>query len=253
MPVNQRSLFCAGTTPAIHFAAEYLSHYLPIVKEAQWDCGHLLLDVPSFRPGSIFSDDSALDTLLSSLPPDVTVWGGGLNHPALSRFSTVDLLRDASYLMENAAITAHCAINIASQSLPVTLQNCPILISGWGRIGKHLARLLTNLGATVFIAVRNHHDKIFLQSLNYRAFDYPDLEIILPEIRVLFNTVPEMVFPEPLISHCKNCIKIDLASKKGIAGSDVIWARGLPGIHAPESSGVLIGKTILRLMKEERV
>ena len=44
---------------------------------------------------------------------------------------------------------------------------------------------------------------------------------------------------------------MDLASKKGIAGNDVIWARGLPGIHAPEESGALIARTILDLLKEE--
>ena len=47
-----------------------------------------------------------------------------------------------------------------------------------------------------------------------------------------------------------NALKIDLASKPGIGGSDVIWARGLPGKDAPESSGELIAKTIIRLMEE---
>ena len=46
-------------------------------------------------------------------------------------------------------------------------------------------------------------------------------------------------------------MKIDLASVKGMEGGDVIWARGLPGKDAPESSGVLIGKTVLRLAMKE--
>ena len=45
-------------------------------------------------------------------------------------------------------------------------------------------------------------------------------------------------------------MKIDLASEKGLGGEDVIWARGLPGIHAPESSGRLIAETCLRLGME---
>lgn len=46
-------------------------------------------------------------------------------------------------------------------------------------------------------------------------------------------------------------MKIDLASKPGIGGTDVLWARGLPGKFAPESAGKLIAQTILRLLKEE--
>ena len=42
-------------------------------------------------------------------------------------------------------------------------------------------------------------------------------------------------------------MKIELASKAGMVGDDIIPARGLPGIHMPESSGELIAKTFLRL------
>jgi hypothetical protein len=52
---------------------------------------------------------------------------------------------------------------------------------------------------------------------------------------------------------CKeDCLKIDLASHRGIEGEDVIWARGLPGKDAPESSGKLIVKTAIRLIEKER-
>jgi dipicolinate synthase subunit A len=66
--------------------------------------------------------------------------------------------------------------------------------------------------------------------------------------RVIFNTVPSPVITEDESAQCRSdCLKIDLASEVGIAGDDVLWARGLPGKDAPESSGKLIAKTILRL------
>ena len=67
---------------------------------------------------------------------------------------------------------------------------------------------------------------------------------------IVFNTAPTPVIDEEDIGSWNHCIKIDLASRKGILGPDVIWARGLPGIHAPESSGKLIAETISRLWKE---
>ena len=44
---------------------------------------------------------------------------------------------------------------------------------------------------------------------------------------------------------------MDLASLRGIEGDRVIWARGLPGKDAPESSGALIAKTVIRLLERK--
>ena len=72
------------------------------------------------------------------------------------------------------------------------------------------------------------------------------------EYRLIFNTVPAPVLSREQTAHCReNCLKIDLASEKGIAGEDVVWARGLPGTDAPESSGKLIAETVLRLMEQK--
>jgi hypothetical protein len=37
----------------------------------------------------------------------------------------------------------------------------------------------------------------------------------------------------------------------GIGGEDVLWAKGLPAIYAPESSGKLIADTVKRLLNKE--
>jgi len=68
----------------------------------------------------------------------------------------------------------------------------------------------------------------------------------LQNYRVIYNTVPSMVFPDTP----KDALKIDLASKLGLGGEDVIWARGLPGKKAPESSGALIARSIIPILRE---
>ena len=56
---------------------------------------------------------------------------------------------------------------------------------------------------------------------------------------------------EEALPYCqKDCIKIELASQPGIAGNDVINARGLPNLEAPETSGELIARTVLRRYQE---
>ena len=250
--MTAKPVYCAGITPALRYARQFLSYEgVPITDTPGWDTGHLLLDVPSFRPGTPPADSKKLDTLLSSLPRDVTVWGGNLEHPGLEGFHTVDLLKDEFYLSENAAITAHCTINIAAPLLKTTWCQTPTLIIGWGRIGKCLGRLLKNMDCPISIAARSEKDRAALRSLGYRAVEMGKWSGILPEFRLIINTAPATVLTQPEVQGLDDCVKIDLASKKGIEGDDVVWARGLPGIHAPESSGQIIARSILRRIKEE--
>ena len=193
---------------------------------------HLLLPVPS----------PVADSVLARLPKTVTVIGGNL--PVLEQ-PVIDLLKDPTYVSKNAGITAHCAIKLAINKLTCILPDCKTLIIGWGRIGKCLAKLLRDMGCPVTVAARKEADRAMLAALGYDncSIEETDTEAF----DLIFNTAPEMLFPE-----CPgNALKIDLASKLGLGGSDVLWARGLPGKMAPISSGQLIAETVLRLLKKE--
>ena len=223
--------FVAGKTRAIDYAAaELIRRGFPLTREpesADW----ALLDVPVREdPGDI----------LPLLPKTATVIGGNLQR--IRGIQTLDLLQDPVYLAQNANITAHCAVKIALNRLDVILQDQPVLVLGWGRIGKCLACLLRNLGAAVSVYARKEADRAMLSALGYGTGTLTDLD----RYRVIFNTVPA-----PLLSRedGQNCLKIDLASAAGMEGPDVIVARGLPGKEAPESSGLLIARRLLHLMK----
>jgi len=115
-------------------------------------------------------------------------------------------------------------------------------VIGWGRIGKCLAQLLKSIGAQVTVAARKESDRVMLKALGYGALDTCELDTT--PYRLIFNTVPQMICPD-----CPGKgLKIDLASKLGLGGEDVLWARGLPGKDAPESSGHLIAQTVLRFI-----
>ena len=81
-----------------------------------------------------------------------------------------------------------------------------------------------------------------------------DLELAekIGDFRLIFNTAPGMMVPAHIAASCQSCLKVDLASVPGIGGADVIQARGLPGLHVPESAGKLIARTVLRLTQEGR-
>ncbi len=253
MKLNGILLYSAGNTPAARYACELLEDRgFQVTASPAPDVTHLLLPVPSFAADGRIRGGGILEHILSDLPSNVTVVGGNLQHPALEGYQTADLLQDADYVCRNAAITAHCAIALAAAKLPVTLQDCPVLILGWGRIGKCLVQLLKALGARVTVAARKASDRGMVKVLGCEAADIHALGPELYRYRLVFNTVPEPVMDIAQAELLpQECLKIDLASKKGIAGDDVIWARGLPGTDAPESSGRLIAQTLTRLLREQ--
>ena len=207
---------------------------------------HLLLPVPSFTAEGCVHGGGDLNDLLKQLPKDICVIGGNLIHPTLSEYNTIDLLQDPIYLAKNANITAHCAIRLAMQNLPCILEDCSVLVVGWGRIGKCLAKLLRQLGSNVTVSARKPSDRAILEALGYRTISPEDIQPT--NFRLIYNTAPVMLLPK-----CTgNALKIDLASKPGIESKDVLWARGLPGKDAPESSGILIANTIIDILRKEQ-
>lgn len=224
--------YTPGGSPALDYAKDSLSAkgvvFSPVPGK---EVTHLLLGVPV--------KNTLPPTLLEELPPDITVFGGKLDLPA--GYKKYDLLQDPFYVSENADITARCALHLAAGKLPVTLKNCPVLVIGWGRIGKCLAKLLKAQDALVTVAARKPEDRGMLRALGYRI---TTVQEELSGYRVLFNTADGL----ELGSIPPDCLKIDLATVRSIHDPDALWARGLPGSLAPESSGRLIAETVLRLI-----
>ena len=240
--------YLATSSPALRAAGEALkSRGYGVVDRPCDSVTDVLLPVPSFDADGSIKGGGSLEALLSRLPKHVTILGGNLT--AIPGYKTFDLLQDPTYLASNASITAYCAVRLTLIELPVTLRKCPVLIIGWGRIGKCLAALLRALEADVTVAARKEADRAMAHTLGYRTAIPAELADDLNQYRVIYNTVPAPVISQEQAAHCReNCLKIDLASVLGIDAPDVVWARGLPGKDAPESSGKLIAKTTIRLI-----
>lgn len=221
--------YIADHSPALTFAAKHLRKWGYAVADSPSEAvTHVLLPVPT--RGAAMPE---------GLGPDVTVFGGNLGP---TNFRAVDLLKDEEYLARNAVITAHCAIKVLLRRLERTLEGCPVLVIGWGRISKALAPLLQAFGARVTIASRSVKERAMLSALGYGVVGTGKLDA--DAYLVIFNTAPAAVMAQAAARD--DAVLIDLASMEGIAGDRVIRARGLPGKEAPESSGELIACTAVR-------
>ena len=223
--MSKFNLYCLPGSAATAFAGQFLEEAgVSVLQESSPDLTHILLPVPT--------------RCLIQPPPGVTLIGGNLAGPG------VDLLQDPFFLAENAAITARCAIALMDQER----KGLPVLVLGWGRIGKCLGKFLAEAGAEVTIAARKAADVAMIRALGYRGIFLQDASA--SGFGAVLNTVPAMVLDA---SGCRtDCLLMELASTPGITGEKIMDARGLPGKYAPEESGRLIARTILRLLKEEK-
>ena len=246
------SICRVGTTPAVYAAAEHLRQRgFTITHIPGTDTRHVLLDVPSFDPSGNLRSGEPLQSLLTRLPSGATLYGGNFGTRLPDHFRGVDLLQQEDYLAQNAAITAECTLKIALPKLISAFSDTPTLIIGWGRIGKCLSRLLRSLGFPVTVSARKESDRSIAQALGYRSVDISESGILPDRYRMIINTVPHPILDVKSRLPSSQCLIIDLASRQGITGEDVLWATGLPGVLAPEASGVLIGNTVLKLWKED--
>lgn len=157
----------------------------------------------------------------------------------------IDLLEDEPLTIMNAIPSAEGAIQVAMQESPKTLHGSNVLILGFGRIGKILAKMLNGIGAKVYCEARKPQDIAWIEAYGYKAIQLQNLNENLNKFNFIFNTIPYVVLNKPQLDLVKpNCIIIDLASKPGGVdfeyakkiGIKTNWALGLPRKSCPRSS-----------------
>lgn len=234
------TVMCVPRCDAIVYAAENLASVgIHTTDRAGPDVTHLLLPVPSFS-----ESDTYLAHILAELPDHVIVSGGSLHSPLLEHYRVVDFLQDPFYLAENAGITARCAMRIIEAHID-NIRGLPVLILGWGRIGKCLGRLLREKGADVTVGSRKPRDVAILRALGYGSEFLTHVRDTALRYKLIINTVPDLILPN--LECSADTLVMELASRPGITGPRILTARGLPGKMAPEESGHLIAKTFIRL------
>lgn len=235
------TVLCVPRSEAVRHAAQNLrSLGISVTEKYAPDVTHLLLPIPSFSPG-----DEYLAHLLTKLPDDLIVSGGNLNSPLLEGYACVDFLQDPYYLAENAAITARCAIQILENRIGDDFTGKQVLVTGWGRIGKCLTKFLEEKNAAVTVTARKPADLAMLRALGTKSISTSDAHAVTGRYDIIINTVPVLLFPE--INTKSGAVLLELASKPGMSGHNIIDGRGLPGKMAPGRSGKLIADTFIRL------
>ena len=211
-----------------------------------------------FSEKSIFFSDEQLDKLCKK--PVFASFRDRLlrAYPKLENARVFDYSEREDFAVLNAVPTAEGAVELAMREYEGTISGSRSLVTGFGRIGKALARLLLSLGSSVTVCAGKSADLAYIETLGYTAKDFNAFSDAR-SYDLIFNTVPAMVFDEALLKTMdKTALLFDLASLPGgvdfeIAASlgvDARRALSLPGKCAPKTAGEIIKKTVYSIIKE---
>ncbi len=155
--------------------------------------------------------------------------------------------RREEYQIAIARLTAEGAIALLR---PETgLSGAHILLLGYGRIARLLARELQKAGALVTAAARSGEQRAWAEAEGIKALPLDALSGALDRFDVIIGTIPAPVLTEPLLALVrKDALLLELASAPGgidaaaahEKGLRYIRAPGLPAKYAPERAAVIL-------------
>lgn len=160
----------------------------------------------------------------------------------------------------NSIPTAEGTLKIAIEHTDFMIHGSNVMVLGYGRVGKTIARLFDAVGAHVRVGARKDADLARIIEVGLTPFHLKNLGSEMENVDICINTIPQMILtPEILDKMAQHTLIIDVASKPG--GTDFEYAKekgltallelGIPGKVAPKSAGAIIGKVLLELLESD--
>lgn len=172
----------------------------------------------------------------------------------------IDLLEDEELIIYNTIATAEGTIKIIIENTENNLHKSKILILGFGRVARTLAKKLRGLDVEVTCAARKIKDLTWIETYGYKATNINELKENLYQYDCIINTVPNIILTEEKLQYVqKECLLLDLASAPGGFDREAIekrklkynWALALPGKVAPLATAKYIKNAIYNVLSNK--
>lgn len=170
--------------------------------------------------------------------------GNGHKIEKLLNRKVIDYSKDSYFLQKNAELTAEATLTLIYNNTQKSLNGKRVLVTGYGRIGKALCKILDFLGSKVFVYARRSEIQNEINDHGYKSVSLDDLTY-----DVILNTIPSIIFTSEMMKKIPNdVVLIELASKPGgfMDERRVIDGGRLPGRILPKSASKIIFDTIIK-------
>ncbi len=220
-----------------------------------------ILGLPAVKDGMVYMPGCqrkmTFYEFLKECPPKISVCGGRFTLKEYSEAEALDIKlfdysEDEVFQIENALYTAEGAVARVIESTPCSLHYCRILIVGYGRIGKTLAKLMSGRMQNVAVYARKERARAECKVNGIEAVS--ELSCC-DKYDVIINTVPYTLFDDNLLSSTKKDVLIvDLSASPGYVDKELcrkndrklLYLPGVPLWSAPQSAGISAAEAVER-------
>lgn len=166
----------------------------------------------------------------------------------------INMLKDELFLFKNAYLTSECALHYIIENTASSLIDMPVLVLGYGRVGKSMVKILNSLGAKVDVVTDDVKEGAEV-AIFAEVYDTKNFEGKVEKYTAIINTIPKLIIKGETIKQInKDCFLLDLASLPGgidfeqakKQGIKCIHALGVPGKLAPKTAGKYIKDVIMK-------
>lgn len=225
------------------------------------DASVILLPIPTVRDGVHLTGSTlTLHEVLTEVQSGDVVVGYSIPNSESKYIAALggricDVAMDEEFLDKNALISAVGTLEYILSVSANAPEDMHVGIVGYGRIGRHLARILMFLGANVRIYTSKNVTRVALGRLGVESreinYDSPALEDI-GDLDVLVNTAPSPLgkaFADGKIP--RGLCVVEVASGNNFDGIDgVVRLPSIPERNYPKSAGRAYFHAIQRFMRE---
>ena len=214
-----------------------------------------LLPLPLTRGDTVLSEKEGAPTLAALAKEGregLRVFGGRIPDTFRTALEergarVTDYYTDPVLTLANAALTAEGAIFEWMRTAREGIVGKRAAVTGFGRIARHLVRLLTAWQVDVTVYARRDTDRTEAQLCGAHALPLSEGTVFSP-VDAIFNTVPARILRKESFSSAPAALVFDLADgishAQGCAALSAL--RGVPGRYAPKAAGEIIADAILR-------
>ncbi|MEG0491719.1 MAG: dipicolinate synthase subunit DpsA [Clostridia bacterium] len=205
------------------------------------------------------------DVLEAARDHALLITGGGFNatlEAALKlgkNFQNKWYTQHEPFVQMNAELSAEAAVYETMRVTTEALLSMTVMVLGYGRFGREIAKRLHALGTTVWVGARSQQQRMLANGDGMHAFALEELETVAPFVRIVLNTVPAQVLKNEVLKALnKNTYLLELASApygfdRELAESLKLNYEVLPSLparYAPETAARALKLAADRLLWE---
>lgn len=162
-----------------------------------------------------------------------------------------NVIDNESYVIKNACLTAEGALGYLICNTDTSLKDMPVLIIGYGRVGKALAKIFKDNYLSISVATNDPIEYAHAAMYAEKVFTFSDLHKNINGYKAIVNTVPMIILNEEILKNVGNdCFILDLASKPGGLDYAYAVANKLNYLHALSVPAIVSPKTAALILKD---